>query len=330
MSVYRPWGMLPWVLSHCPATQWSLLGCLSVEERCLEAWSTTRRLGGLASTYLAEVIDPPSRFQVETEERLRTRRQSFVRDGGNDADIRQHRLFARTGEMIALAENVIAGAGGNVILDMSCLPKRFFFPLCRLLLQSAAVRNLVVTYAIPIRYSHAALAEDFQDWRALPLFTGETDAPEILIVNVGHHAMGLPDQIEHGSPRMEVKLLFPFPNAPESFHLTRQFLQSVEHNLRGAATQIKHVNGMDVSDSFEHICALSENGARRALLAPYGPKPTSLAMCIYATLRNSPVFYTQPRVYNPEYTHGIKTLNGESQIHAYCIRLEGHDFYSVP
>jgi hypothetical protein len=210
---------------------------------------------------------------------------------------------------------------------MTCLPKRFFFPACRLLLQSSEVRTLIVTYATPIRYSHDALAEDFQEWRALPLFSGSTETPEILIVNVGHHAMGLPDQIEHGSPRMDVKLFFPFPNAPESYHLTRQFLRSVEQNLRNAGAQIKHVNGMDVSDAFEHICSLSEQGNKRVLFAPYGPKPTSLAMCIYATLNGSAVFYTQPRVYNPEYTHGIKSVNGENQVYAYCVKLEGRQFY---
>ena len=81
--------------------------------------------------------------------------------------------------------------------------------------------------------------------------------------------------------------------------MTRQFLQSVEHNLGGASTQVNHVNGMDVSDSFEHICSLSEHGNRQVKFAPYGPKPTSLAMCIYATLQKSPVFYTQPRVTIP-------------------------------
>ncbi len=236
-------------------------------------------------------------------------------------------LFSRAGEIIQLVEDVVTNSFGNIILDMTCLPKRFFFPACRLLLQSSEVRTLIVTYATPIRYSHDALAEDFQEWRALPLFSGSTETPEILIVNVGHHAMGLPDQIEHGSPRMDVKLFFPFPNAPESYHLTRQFLRSVEQNLRNAGAQIKHVNGMDVSDAFEHICSLSEQGNKRVLFAPYGPKPTSLAMCIYATLNGSAVFYTQPRVYNPEYTHGIKSVNGENQVYAYCVKLEGRQFY---
>jgi hypothetical protein len=328
--VYRPWGMLHWVLAHCPKLQWSLLGCLSTEERCLAAWTMARNEGVLSSVYLAEIIDPPSRFQALTDERLKDRRDTFLNQGGNIADIRRHDLFARAGEIIQLVEDMIANSSGNIILDMSSLPKRFFFPSCRLLLQNPAVKNLIATYATPVRYSHSPLAEDFQEWRALPLFTGSTDTPEILIVNVGHLAMGLPDQIEHGSPRMEVKLLFPFPNAPESYQLTRQFLRSVEQNLRGAATQIKHVNGMDVSDSFDHICSLSEQGSKRVLFAPYGPKPTSLAMCIYATLKESPVFYTQPRAYNPDYSHGIKSVKGINQIYAYCLKLDGHNFYSIP
>jgi hypothetical protein len=330
MSVYRPWGMLPWVLAHSPKLKWSLLGCLSVEERSLATWLTIRQQAQLATTYLAEVIDPLSRFKPIADQRLKERRDTYLASGGQVTDIWTHLLFARTGELIRMIDSVVAGSDGNIVLDMTSMPKRFFFPVCRLLLRSNDVKSLVVTYATPVRYSHAPLAEDFQEWRALPLFTGSTETPEVLIVNVGHLVMGLPDQIEHGSPRMDVRLLFPFPNAPESYQLTRQFLRSVEHNLRGAATQIKHVNGMDVSDSFEHICALADQGGKRVLFAPYGPKPTSLAMCIYATLNESPVFYTQPRVYNPEYSHGIRTVNGSSQIYAYCLRLEGYDFYSMP
>ena len=225
----------------------------------------------------------------------------------------------------------IAGAGAHVILDISSLPKRFFFPICKLLLRSNTIRTLIVTYTAPIRYSSEPLAEDFQDWRALPLFSGSEDAenPEVLVVNVGYLAMGLPDQIEHGSPRMDVKLLFPFPNAPASYQRTWQFLQSIEQNLRGAATQMKHVHAMDVSDAFDHLVSLSGNGAKRVLLAPYGPKPISLAMCIYAVLTESPVFYTQPRVYNPQYSYGIKTFNGSYETYAYCLRVDGREFYQV-
>lgn len=330
MTTYRPWGMLTWVFAHSPKLKWSLLGCLSVEERSLATWVVARQEAELVNIYLAEVVDPPSRFKPLADLRLKERRDAYLGGGGVEADIRTHSLFARTGELIEMVENVIAASEGNILLDITSMPKRFFFPVCRLLLQSGAVKSIVVSYAAPVRHSPSPLAEDFQEWRALPLFTGNPSTPEVLIVNVGHLAMGLPDQIEHGSPRMEVKLLFPFPNAPESYQMTRQFLRSVDHNLRGAATQIKHVNGMDVSDSFEHICALTEQGAKRVLFAPYGPKPTSLAMCIYATLTESPVFYTQPRVYNPEYSQGVRIVNGNSQIYAYCLRLEGQDFYSIP
>jgi hypothetical protein len=54
----------------------------------------------------------------------------------------------------------------------------------------------------------------------------------------------------------------------------------------------------------------------------------SIAMCLYANLTDSPVYYSQPKVYHPEYSIGVQVRDGEAEIYAYCIRLSGRDLYS--
>jgi hypothetical protein len=329
---YRPWGLLPWVLGRLPAARWSFLGCMNTEERCMSAWQYLLQSATIDKAYFCLVKDPASRFQVDTEARVAQRRAEFQQPGGNASDVHEHSLFARTGQIMKIAEDLVAAGIQNLVIDITSFPKRFFFPLVKRILKSPQVRSLIATYTMPVRYSHEALAEDFQEWRALPLFSGSENGakPEMLIVNVGYLAMGLPDQIEHGSPRMEVKLLFPFPNAPASYQKTWRFVHKIEQNVRGAQTEMKHVHGMDVSDAFDHIVALTDHGRRPALFAPYGPKPISLAMCIYAHLTDNPVFYTQPRTYNPEYSKGVMQIGGVPAIQAYCLRLDGRDLYTLP
>jgi len=329
---YRPWGLLPWVLGHLPTTHWSFLGCLGTEERCIAAWQYLSQINSIARSNLCLVKDPVSRSQADTEARIAQRKNEFQQAGGNLSDIHEHALFARSGEIMKIAEDFVSAGAQHLLLDVTSFPKRFFFPLVKVILKSPQVKSFVVTYTMPIRYSHEPLAGDFQEWRALPLFSGSENGakPEMLIVNVGYLAMGLPDQIEHGSPRMEVKLLFPFPNAPASYQQTWRFVHKIEQNVRGAQTEMKHVHAMDVSDAFDHIVALTDQGRRPALFAPYGPKPISLAMCIYAHLTDNPVFYTQPRTYNPEYSKGIMQIGGQPAIQAYCLRLNARDLYTLP
>ena len=329
---YRPWGLLPWVLTHLPSCSWSVLGCLGTEERCIAAWQYLSQNATVDRAYFCLVKDPNSRFQADTAACIAQRTVQFQQARGNISDVHEHALFARTGEIMKIAEGFISAGASNVLLDVTSFPKRFFFPLVKILMKSPQVRSFMVTYTMPLRYSHEPLAEDFQEWRALPLFSGSeySTKPEMLVVNVGYMAMGLPDQIEHGSPRMEVKLLFPFPNAPASYQKTWRFVHKIEQNVRGAQTEMKHVHAMDVSDAFDHISALTDQGRRPAVFAPYGPKPISLAMCIHALLTENPVFYTQPRTYTPEYSKGVMQIGGDMAIQAYCLRLNGRDLYTLP
>ena len=83
------------------------------------------------------------------------------------------------------------------------------------------------------------------------------------------------------------------------------------------------------------MTGLTNEGHRHAVLAPFGPKPLSLAMCMYGIdcrRRKWPVEigYTQPTAYSDEYSTGVALRDGEPVIHAYCLKLDGRNLYEVP
>jgi hypothetical protein len=327
---YRPWGDLLWLLDKLPQADWFLLGCLGTETRSLAAWKQLKLHGLSTQSRLARIQEPIYRFDGKTQARKTTRHGEYYAGGGTDQGLADLSLFTTAFMINSLVTTLTDSQKRDVVLDISSLPKRFFFPLLKTLVNCTAVQNLVVTYAVPVSYTDEALAEDFGDWRSLPSFGGldPSVTPDTLIVNVGHLPMGLPDQVLHG-PRMDVNLLFPFPNLPSSYRRTWDFLWTIERELKNETVAIRHVSPVDVSDAFDHICAVTEMGAKSAMFAPYGPKPISLAMCLYAMLKDDPVFYTQPRVYHPDYSLGTANEGGADKIWAYLVKHNGTSAYRL-
>ena len=106
-------------------------------------------------------------------------------------------------------------------------------------------------------------------------------------------------------------------------------MRDVEKALpNGLASPIR-VEAYDCNDAFDHIRQLCGAGTRGAILAPFGPKPMSLAMALYAALSKDVVLYTQPTVYDPWYSTGVSIVDGEINSHAYLIRTNGADRYSL-
>ena len=79
-------------------------------------------------------------------------------------------------------------------------------------------------------------------------------------------------------------------------------------------------------------------------LAPCGPKPMSLAMCLLGVSHrekwitpdpdapNLPtkIGYTQPRWYHPDYSGEVRTTDGVPDGTTFCVRLNGCDLYMLP
>jgi len=330
---FRPWGQLDWVFNKIQNKDWSLLGCLSTEERCLASFHLIKARAKLDRLFFLQIKDPPSKFTKITTEIIKERRNDFISLGGKTDEIEKHELFEIPDKFVDSTIQFIKNSAGNIIMDISSFPKRFFFPIVRLLMRSTNIKNLIITYSVPEKYSPNDLAEDPQTWLPLPLF-GPQKFPEpevkVALVGVGFIAFGLPELLKNEYNKASVKLFFPFPPGPPTYQRTWEFVRQIEKYFPlQDSNQIIRVGALDVSTTFSHICNETSAGKKKAIFAPYGPKPISLAMCIYASLTDSPVYYTQPKTYNPDYCNGIKYLNGVPEIYGYCLRLGGKNFYSV-
>lgn len=69
MPVWRPWGHLTWILNKVQINNdWTILGCLSPEERCTAALSMIKPSLNGAQFWL--INDPPSHYYDLIQERL--------------------------------------------------------------------------------------------------------------------------------------------------------------------------------------------------------------------------------------------------------------------
>ena len=288
----RPFGPLSWLLGKFSGIgPWSIIGALSAEDRCLTATQEIRKLFPGASAKLLSITPrfdtktptrPLSKFVIESERRraFNLRRVEF--------EFREHvaiddvgSFLQEEGELNKKLAVLAEQAASNVVLDISTMPKRYFFPLLTQLCESSQVRNLLVTNTSPVSYGEV-LAGDADNWRP----PGSNSDIDIVRVPVG-----------------------------------------------------------DVSLTFDRLLQQTKGGQTNSLiLAPYGPKPMSLAMCLLGIARRAKGFdpetdapnlptkigYTQPSWYHPEYSREVRIVNGLPDVMAFCVRLNGRNLYALP
>ena len=223
----------------------------------------------------------------------------------------------------------------NVILDVSAMPEKFFFPIIRWLLESVQIKNIVITYMLPERYTHEDLAYDARDAGQLHTFTYSGPQPEPtiqnVIVGVGFLPFSLPDWLKKtykDTNTVKVTLMLPFPSAPSNVRKGWEFVRRIETNVKLADDrQILRVDANDLSACFDRIQTVTNAGKTATVFAPFGPKAHSVAMCLQAIKMKAEVYYTQPTFYHPKYSTGIKMDGTVPAGFAYAIRTNGHDLY---
>ncbi len=329
---FRPWGPLHWVLTKLPTCRWSVLGCISTEERSVVLWEQMHGLHSLGRSLFVRILSERSRFSTEIETMVTNRLVRFGLVGMPSEGVRQMPLFALDEAIVSCIDEFIGIAEPHVIADITAFPKRFFFPFVHRLLSSPKVKTLIVTYSSPERYFDGPLAEDHKSLAPLPLFRAQKvlePKTELAIIGVGFMPLGLADFLEKYKHQVDVKALFPFPPGPPGYQRNWRFMNALRKDYPQAVKDPIRVEGHDVSDIFDYIVSLTDRGKRKCEFGPFGPKPMSLAMCLFARLTRSVVRYTQPTIYNPHYSSGIRIVDGVPAVHAYCIRVDGRDLYTV-
>lgn len=325
MNNYRPWGTLSWLIPKLGTLSWDLIGCLGTESRSLEILRQLPTTGNLNTAKLLKIYDTDYLYSQNTKDLLITRTEEVksLRKNSN-IEIEEHDLFETHDEILNPTEEYILNKQ-NIIIDVSSMPKRFFFPILKVLLATDTIENLIVTYTVPKSYRKGKLTKNLTDWAHLPLFSGGSNykPPDMLVIGVGFDPMGILREISPEGGGIPIKLLFPFPAPLSSVHRAWEFVRNIEkrRTKEKGNLEILRVEAKNPSDTFNRLRTLTNNGQKKIELAPFGPKAMSVAMCVFASLTESEVFYTQPKEYAPDYSEGI------SEVYAYSVKLNGKSLY---
>lgn len=298
-----------------------LLACIGTEERCQEV--PTQLVNSVVTELqLFTITDPPSRFSDRALSKTEMNRKALVTSGViPDVPLRAYPLFALDDEIQSIFAGVVADDTPTELwIDITCMPKRFFFLLVKLALRAAAVRSLYATYAQPApgRYTPSHLAEDPEIPQPLPGFGPAREEPQKLIVAVGFEALGLAQLLgEYRDRNREILYILPFPPGQPYSRRVWETVLTIGYPGEHRVRRVPAIDTFGTVDQLLVDTVVDEERRASAALAPYGPKPMSLGMCVYATYTNSPCYYTQPRVYHPDYTSGRGGAWG------YCLKMDG-------
>ena len=335
----RPWGKPQWLLGmqSLREEEWFLIGAISTQDRCLSVLRHQKVSFKLAHAAFLEIIDQPSKFSAASKLRRDVNRACWEAQVASEhRELHNFSIFEPLKRLNSLVNGWVQNnTARNVILDVSTLPEKFYFPILRWLLASNAVENLIITYMLPEQYTHEDLAYDALDASQLQTFTYSGSQPEpsiqAVIVGVGFLPFSLPEWLKKTYPNtntVKVSLIFPFPADPASVRKGWDFVRRIQATVRlEDDSQIPRVDANDLSACFDRIQTLTNFGKTPTVFAPFGPKAHSVAMCLQAINMGAEVYYTQPSFYHPEYSTGVKMDGAVPAGHAYAIRLNGRNLY---
>ncbi|MGX1101171.1 hypothetical protein [Amorphus sp. MBR-141] len=338
MQPFRPWGQIDWLLGRLEVKAWSMIGCCGTEKRSI---SLAKHLGraDLHHVRMIEILDPQPLDPKAVEERLTEHRAALADAGYSENDIvRDEPLVADLDTITDIVAGLVEAGSTSLLVDLTSLPKHWFFPLIRAALAEAAIKDVVACYTAGFGYA-PILSENISPLRVLPSFAG--DAPRSrhgsLIIGIGFEPTGL-DALLADQPSDAIRLIFPFPPGPPGHQRNWMFVKSIEELT--SKKQIDppdrvHIHMYDCPQIFDALCEMTDGGRISSALAPYGPKTVSLAMCLFALAAEKaqraavPVYYAQPLRYALDYTAGAAMRGDAPDAVGYCLRLAGRDLYRV-
>ena len=344
-SPIRPTGSIQWLLPKLDlASRWTILGTISAEERWMAAATECRKLAVNSEVRFLRIAPGQTSGSVdwvlETKRQISANSKVALSCFGAGSVPYDSVLNAIDHDIIELSGRIANDCSPNVVLDVSTMPKRFFFPILTRLCEHTQIQTLVVTNTTPIEYAKE-LAGDAEEWRSLPIYCGENfeaTSDVTLIIGVGYHPFRVQEILERSrAQRLGIKLILPFPSLHPGWIENWKFVHSIvtEWSTATARIPVVRVPVQDVSLAFDALRQHSQDGkAAAVIMAPFGPKALSVAMSLLGVARGlkglpTEIGYTQPQRYNPDYSKGIAAEDGIPRVTGFCVRLNGRNLYSL-
>ena len=151
MSLYalRPWGSVEWLMRHTPFADmsWFVIGNISPQDRSVALFRHCGVSFSPAKVTCFEIVDGPSAYDDECQKKRELNRRlcqqlvvavphEFHQVGLTDPMTPVKRLVQHWTQ---------SGVARNVMLDVSSMPERYFFPILRWLMESDHVENRLVS-----------------------------------------------------------------------------------------------------------------------------------------------------------------------------------------
>jgi hypothetical protein len=336
-----PWGSLDWLVKKLSVTNWSYLGCIAPESRSLCAIAAVS--GRIKQAKFARIFDSIAPHESLEKRILDQRTLEANKLGVGSDQISDYSLLDDLDTIADLFDTAL-NSTDSIVIDITSFPKRWFFPIVRFAMSSTSAKNVVVCYTAGHTYA-STLSSNPEIVRAIPAFalTQPRKSCDVALIGVGYHDFGIIDLLKLEAPR-SVRLLFPFPPGPPEMSRNWKSVMRLERITKsqtqtegGIESDLSYfqIHALDIPQCFSAIKGFTDDGKKKALLAPYGPKTSSLAMCLYSLacensgLEEVPAYYSQPTRYALDYTAAPLLKNGLPQIAAYPIKLGGNALYKL-
>jgi len=325
----RAWGPARWLLPKVGGNNWHLITSSSFEDRCIAVpeWVASTKQS-IRSATLIKITNPKS-LQWEEGKPLVDQNFGKLLECLTGLSITSLPVDLLSPMSVLIKDDPIGEKSSeSVILDITTLPKRFFLFALKRLMESSAVKNLVVTYARARLYPEIPLCENALPPTALQGFgrlepLGENAR---MVVGVGYVPLSVSELLEQAK-HFKLDFVFPFPPASPAFRRNWKLLSMLlPEGEIPRNTEIHRIHAMDAFEVFDRIMSWTQQGRPDIDMIPLGPKPHALGMAMaYMRLQGrAELIYSQPQAYGAKYSEGIaKDAQGNSEIIAYCLKRNG-------
>lgn len=208
----------------------------------------------------------------------------------------------------------------TIVLDITSLPKRYFCFFLKLMMNNSELKNIVVTYTEPglNGYTTDHLAEDPMSGDHLPGYAAPPPGDKTtFVISMGFESLSIKPLLQiYGGERKKIKMLFAYPPNGENNKRQWNTLRQVVTDTQDIQGNTEVIAAWDAEQVYKTLAQWAED-SDGLTLAPFGPKPHSLGMALFALQYDVGLYYTQPKSYNPSYS------SGTGGTWAYVVKWEG-------